>query len=113
MTNIDRRCVILFDKITIMKCIEYNKAFDLIEGFEDLGSLGRSSKFAKHTLMIMVRRLYTNWKFPLCYFLSDNSVKGNDLDILLKHSVKEILNIRHYYVIKDHKTKLFFHTRRY
>lgn len=93
MTNIDKRCVILFDEMAIMKCIEYNKTLDIIEGFEDLGPLGRSPKLAKHALVIMVRGLYTNWKFPLCYFLTSNGVKGNDLDTLLQHSVKEILNI--------------------
>lgn len=41
----------------------------------------------------MVRGLYTNWKFPLCHFLTTNGVKGNDLDTLLQHSIKEILNI--------------------
>jgi len=41
----------------------------------------------------MVRGLYSNWKFPLCYFLTNNGVKGNDLCILIKSSIKEIVDI--------------------
>lgn len=39
MTFTDRKCVILLDEMSILKCIEYNKALDMIEGFEDLGRL--------------------------------------------------------------------------
>lgn len=93
MSYTDKKCVILLDEMAISKCIEYNKTIDLIEGFQDLGSLGRSSKFAKHALMVMVRGLYNNWKFPLCYFLSNNGVKGDDLLILIKDCVDNILNV--------------------
>lgn len=93
MTNIDKRCVILFDEMAIMKCMEYNKTLDIIEGFEDLGPLDRYPKLVKHALVIMVRGLYTNRKFPLCYFLTNNGVKGNDLVAFLRYSVKEIVNI--------------------
>jgi hypothetical protein len=58
-----------------------------------MGVLGRFSKYAKHALVIMVRGLYSNWKFPLCYFLTSNGVKGNDLCILIKSNIKEIVDI--------------------
>lgn len=93
MSYIDKKCVVLLDEMAVSKCIEYNKTIDLIEGFQDLGSLGRNSKLAKHALVIMVRGLYTNWKFPLCYFLSNNGVKGDDLLVLLKDCIKNILDV--------------------
>lgn len=93
MSYSDRKCIILHDEVSIMKLTEYNKALDMIEGFEDLGPLGRSCKYAKHALVVMVRGLYKNWKFPLCYFLPNNGVSGNDLNILMKKSVEHILNI--------------------
>lgn len=93
MLYTDRKCVILLDEMSILKCIEYNKALDIIEGFEDLGPLGRSPNYAKHALVIMVRGLYINWKFPLCYVLSGNGVSGNELVNLIKQSVKQILDI--------------------
>jgi len=88
-----KKCIILHDEISIMTGIEYNKSIDLIEGFEDLGPLGRTSKVAKHALVIMVRGLYKNWKFPLCYFLANNGVSGNNLNILIKESVKCLLDV--------------------
>jgi len=48
MLYTDRKCVILLDEMSILKCIEYNEALDIIEGFEDLGPLGCSSNYAKH-----------------------------------------------------------------
>lgn len=93
MSDSDKKCTILFDEMEIMKCIEYNKSIDLIEGFEDMGPLGRFPKYSKHALVIMVRGLYSNWKFPLCYFLTNNGVNGEDLYIIIKSSIKEILDI--------------------
>lgn len=84
MSYSDRKCVLLHDEMSILKSLEYNKALDMIEGFEDLGPLGRSSNYAKHALVIMVRGLYKNWKFPLCYFLGNNGVNGNALTTLIK-----------------------------
>lgn len=93
MTYTDKKCVILLDEMSILKCIEYNKALDMIEGFEDLGPLGRSPNYAKHALVIMIRGLYKNWKFPLRYFLSGNGVGENELINIIKQSVKQILDI--------------------
>ncbi|CAI6371562.1 unnamed protein product [Macrosiphum euphorbiae] len=93
MSKSDKKCIILHDEISIMTVIKYNKSIDLIEGFEDLIPLGRTSKEAKHALVIMVRGLYKNWKFPLCYFLAKNGVNGNNLSILIKESVKCILDV--------------------
>lgn len=64
-----KKCVILLDEISIMKCIEYNSVLDEIEGYEGLGRLGRTDKLGSHALVIIIRGLYTNWKFPFAYFL--------------------------------------------
>lgn len=93
MLNSDRKCIVLHDEMSILKCIKYNKTLDMIEGFEDLGLIGRTSKYAKHALVIIVRGLYKNWKFPLCYFLGNNGINGNELSQIIKQSVKHILNI--------------------
>jgi hypothetical protein len=93
MTYSEKKCVILLDEISIMKCIEYNSVLDEIEGYEDLGRLGRTDKFGSHALVIMLRGLYSNWKFPLAYFLTGSGVKGNDLVIIINDCVKTILDI--------------------
>jgi hypothetical protein len=58
MNKQEKKCAILLDEISIMKTIEYNKVLDEIEGFEDLGSLGRTNKLGSHALVVMVRGLY-------------------------------------------------------
>lgn len=75
----EKKCVILLDEVSIIKSIEYNKLLDKIEGFEDLGQFGRTSKFASHALVIMIRGLYKNWKFPFSYFFTGSGVKGDSL----------------------------------
>lgn len=37
MSEVEKKCVILFDDMAIMKRIEYNKNLDMIEDFEDKG----------------------------------------------------------------------------
>jgi hypothetical protein len=49
----EKKYVILLDEISIIKCIEYNKTLDVIEGFEDIGTLGRSDKICSHALVVM------------------------------------------------------------
>lgn len=39
MTNVEKKCVIVLDKIKILKTIEYNNVLNEIKSFEDIGSL--------------------------------------------------------------------------
>lgn len=75
MNNKEKKCTILLDEVAIMNKLEYNKVLDEIEGIEDLGTLGRTNKLCSYPLVIMVRGLHTNWKFPICYFFTGSSVK--------------------------------------
>jgi hypothetical protein len=72
---LDNKLVILLDEISIMKCIVYNKTLDVIEGFEDIGTLGRSRKIGSHILVVVLRGIYANWNFPLFYFLVEAVLK--------------------------------------
>ena len=38
----DKLCAIIFDEMSIIEAIIYNKEVDNVEGFQDLGSLGIS-----------------------------------------------------------------------
>lgn len=89
----EKKCVILLDEVSIMKSIEYNKVLDEIEGFEDLGQLGRTDKFASHALVIMIRGLYTNWKFPFSYFFTGSGVKGDNLVLIVENCVQKLLEL--------------------
>lgn len=85
----EKKCVILLDEVSIMKSIEYNKILDEIEGFKDLGPLGRTPTFGSHALVVMLRGLYKKWKFPFCYFFTGNGVKGDDLVIIIKTCIEK------------------------
>jgi DNA transposase THAP9 len=93
MNENEKKCAILLDEVSIMKTLEYNKVLDEIEGYEDLGTLGRKNKLGSHALVVMVRGLYNNWKLPLCYFFTGSGVKGDDLVIIIEDCIKQILDL--------------------
>lgn len=82
-----KHCTIIFDKIKIKKCLEYSKKFDKIEGFEDHREGKRSGKFGTQIMLFMARGIYTNWKLPLGYFVSADSMKGVELASLIKRAI--------------------------
>lgn len=52
-----------------MKTIEYNKMLDEIEGFEDLGGLGRTNKLGSQALVVMVRGSLRKMEVTFMLFL--------------------------------------------
>lgn len=90
MNENEKKCVVAFDEMSIKEYIEYNKKLDLIEGFEDLGPLGRSEKKATHALVFSIRGLYTNWKTPVAYFFSCHLVTQDKLKHLILHVINEL-----------------------
>jgi len=65
----------------------------IYEGYEDLGTLGRTDKIRSHALVIMVRGLYNNWKFPLSYYFTGSGIKGDNLAIIVKESVQKLFDL--------------------
>ena len=61
MSEKDRYCCLLFDEMSIRENVWFNQKFDCIEGYEDLGSQGRTCNFANHALLFMVRGLHRKW----------------------------------------------------
>uniref|UniRef100_A0A6P7FM85 Uncharacterized protein LOC114331752 n=1 Tax=Diabrotica virgifera virgifera TaxID=50390 RepID=A0A6P7FM85_DIAVI len=57
MDEWEKICVLMFDEISLRKQLEYNKLDDIIEGFQDLGALGRTNKLANIGLFFMMRGL--------------------------------------------------------
>lgn len=89
----EKVCVISFDEMTLKKGLEYSKAMDLIEGFEDLGYLGRGSRIGKQALVFMARGLYSTWKQPLMYFISEFGTSHGQLTKLIMATLDEIQKI--------------------
>ena len=75
----DRYCCLLFDEMSIRENVWFNQKFDCIEGFENLGSQGRTCNIANHALLFMVRGLHRKWKQPVAYYLSRGSTKAEML----------------------------------
>jgi len=57
MSDKDRMCSLMFDEMSIRKNVLFNQKFGCIEGFEDLGSHGRTSSIANHALVFMIHGL--------------------------------------------------------
>jgi len=87
-TNNEKSCSISFDEMYIKEFLEYSKDYDFIEGFEDFGHYGRTSKSANCVMVFMARGLYSPWKFPVAYFLAHSGVKHK----LLKDLIIDVLS---------------------
>lgn len=85
-----RDCVLMWDEMSMRELFEYNRRDDIIEGFEDLGDLGRTSKSAKKVLVFMLRGLRSNWKLPVAYFLSHTGVTKDNLAILISQCLTRV-----------------------
>lgn len=83
MTHDEKQCVLVFDEMSINKVLEYNSKCDVIEGFEDLDPLGRSTGIGKHALLFLLRGRKYQWKCPFAYFISKNCTRTPSLAILL------------------------------
>ena len=83
MQDIDRNCILIFDEMTIKKCLDFHPKRQIIEGFEDLESLGRNSAVGTQVLVFMLRGLFTNWKQPLAFFVVNSTIKKYELSIIL------------------------------
>lgn len=93
MNILEKAAVILFDEMSIMKALEYNKTYDYIEGLEDLGGIGRTPKWATHALVIMIRGLYSLWKMSFAYYFTSENLKGKTLKIILEDAIQKIIEI--------------------
>ena len=71
-------CCLMFDEVSM------SHKFGCIEGFEDLGSHGRTSRIANRALVFMLRGLYKKWKESVAYYLIHGSIKGEMLVNLSK-----------------------------
>nr|CAH7733463.1 unnamed protein product [Callosobruchus chinensis] len=94
MCKNERACAVIFDEIALKPKLEYNESFDYIEGYEDLGFLGRKNEIANSALVFYVRGLFCNWKVPLCYFTSKGPVKGDILAQLIKEVIEGLRRLQ-------------------
>lgn len=84
MSDLGKKCVILFNEISIKSYLEYSRKLDIIVGFEDLGTLGRITSKASRALLFYLRGLYEAREIPLAYFLSKKTVNKSNLKRLIE-----------------------------
>lgn len=89
----EKACTVCFDEMYIKEFLEYSKDYDFIEGFQDLGTYGRINKSANCVLVFMARGIYTQWKFPIAYYLAHSGVNKNILKELIIDIVKKIFDV--------------------
>ncbi|CAG4957376.1 unnamed protein product [Colias eurytheme] len=87
----EKACVVCFDEMSIMTCLEFNEKHDQIEGFEDYGKGHRTDKKAKSVLVFVARGLYVKWKIPLAYFLAHTNVKTEHLKNIIKSVLQKCM----------------------
>lgn len=92
MLQWEKKCILLFDEMSLKKAIEYNRKMDVIEGFEDLGQLGRRPVPAKQALVLMIRGIYSQWKVPVAYFASEDGVSSESLKTIVKMCFQKLRN---------------------
>ena len=66
--DLDRVCVLMWDKVSLKMHLQYCYHKQKMIGFEDWGT-NRTTKYADHALVFMLRGIKTGWKIPLaCNF---------------------------------------------
>ena len=91
MCDGDNVCRLIFDEMSIRENLHFNQKLGCIDGFEDLGSQGRTSNIANHALVFMLRGLHKRWRQPVAYCLIHRNTKGE----ILVNFLMEILDAEH------------------
>lgn len=69
----ERFAFLAWHQMPISEFLEYSQGLDCIEGFVDLGPLGRKKENANHALIFMLHGLVKSFKQPLCFFFTGTS----------------------------------------
>lgn len=80
-----KRCVLLFDEVSLQQGLSYDQANDFIAGYVDLGKIGRFKEEANHALVFMLAALNGKWKQPIAFYFTKDQVKTVHLKELLQY----------------------------
>ena len=68
--------------------LQLNPSKDEVDGFADLGRLGRQSFVASNVLVFMIRSITTKWKQLIGYFLTGPSIRWHQLRSLVMDALR-------------------------
>lgn len=93
MDELDRCCTLIFDEVSLSRGFYYESHQQKICGFEDLGILGRNENAANHALVFMVRGIKKNYKMPVAFFFTKDTIKTSALKDLIIDAIKQLQGI--------------------
>jgi hypothetical protein len=93
MDELDRCCTLIFDEVSLCKGFHYETSKQRISGFEDLGSLGRTDRYANHALVFMVRGIRKNYKQTVAYYFTRDTVKTHQLKQIIVYIIKQLQEV--------------------
>lgn len=86
--------MIAFDETELNPRISYNKKFDMVEGFVDLGHLGREPKEATKVLVFVLRGLGSvRWKQTVSFYFTDSHLESQKLRDIVLLNIRKVLAI--------------------
>ena len=86
----DRLVVLSLDEMKVRKKLVYHRGEDYVEGFEDLGEMGRTERVADQALVLMARGLKQSWKQPIGFFYSAGPTPGETLQELVSDAIRKL-----------------------
>lgn len=84
---------LMFDEMYANEGLYYNIDLDKIEGFEDLGPLGRTQRNANHVLVFMIQGMYEDFKYPVGYFPINGTCPKETLAQLIPHVIRQVSGV--------------------
>ena len=79
--------------MAIKENLRYNAKEDVVEGFEEMGEMGRTKYVANNALVFMVRSLTENWKQAVGYFLSSGPMKSDIIKSALLNCIDKVESV--------------------
>ena len=89
----DKTCVLAFDETEMQRELTYNRKSDIVDGYVDLGHLGRRTDVAEKVLVFVLRGLFGRWKQAITYYFTWPKLKSSDLKAILVYNIRKVLGL--------------------
>ena len=93
LSDLDKLSVLAFDETELKPCYTYNGTLDSVDGFVDLGHLGREGKEAKKVLVFILRGLKSKYKQAVSYYLTDGSLDSLKLKKIIEFNIRKCTEV--------------------
>lgn len=93
LSDTGKICVLSFDETDITPQYSYNKTLDTVDGFVDLGHLGRETVEAKKVLVFILRGVHEKFKQAVSYYFTGKSLDSEKLKLLLEYNIQKCTEI--------------------